>query len=183
MSHVAIAAVETSSIAQGFVVADAMVKQAEVEVIEASTLSPGRFWVLVGGDVATVRASHRRGVEIAADTLLDELFIPQLHEGVWPALRGLVAPAEDDALGVLETLTAASAIVAADLAAKGANITLRDVRLASGIGGKGVVTLSGSVSDVQAGVEAARVLAQKRGLLARAVVIPRLDARLRARLA
>ncbi len=182
MNPVAIAAVETSSIAQGFVVADAMIKQADVEVLEASTLSPGRYWILIGGDVAPVRASHRRGVEVAADTLLDELFIPQLHAGVFPALRGLVPSSEDDALGIVETLTAASAIVAADAAAKNAGITLRDVRLASGIGGKGVVTLSGSVSDVQAGVAAGRELAQKRGLLARSVVIPRLDPRLRARL-
>ena len=182
MNHVAVAAVETSSIAQGFLVADAMMKQAEVEVLEASTLSPGRYWVLIGGDVASVRAAHRRGVEVAADTLLDELFIPQLHEGVFPALRGTVAVSGDDALGILETLTAASAIVAADAAVKGANVTLRDVRLANGIGGKGIVTLSGDVSDVQAGILAGRELAQKRGLLARAVVIPRLDPRLRARL-
>ena len=182
MNHVAIAAIETSSIAQGFVVADAMIKQAEVELLETSTLSPGRYWVLVGGDVANVRSSHRRGVEIAAETLLDELFIPQLHESVIPALRGTVVQGHDDAFGVLETLTAASAIVAADAAVKGANVTLRDVRLANGIGGKGVVTFTGAVSDVQAAVAAGRELALKRGLLARSVVIPRLDPRLRARI-
>jgi microcompartment protein CcmL/EutN len=182
MNPVAIAAVETSSIAQGVVVADAMLKQAEVTLLESSTLTPGRYWVLVGGEVATVRSSHRRGVEIAADTLLDQLFIPQLHEGVLPALRGVVRPPSDDALGILETLTAASAIVAADVAVKAARVTLRDIRIANGIGGKGVVTLSGAVSDVQAAIEAGRADAQKRGLLARAVVIPRLDAQLRARL-
>ena len=114
MNPVAIAALETSSIAQGFVTADAMVKQAEVEVLEASVLSPGRYWIVVGGEVATVRAAHRRGVEVAADALLDQLFIPQLHVGVMPALRGLVPASEDDAVGILETLSAASAIVAAD---------------------------------------------------------------------
>ena len=182
MTHVAIAAIETSSIAQGIVVADAMVKQSEVDVLEVSPLSPGRYWILIGGEVATVRASHRRGVEVAADTLLDQLFIPQLHEGVMAALRGLVGANTDDAYGVIETLTAASAIVAADVAIKAADVTLRDVRLANGIGGKGIVTLSGSLSAVQAGIGAGKVDAQKRGLLARSVVIPRLDPRLRERL-
>lgn len=182
MNPVAIAAVETSSIAQGVVVADAMLKQAEVTLLESSTLTPGRYWVLVGGEVATVRSSHGRGVETAADTLLDQLFIPQLHEGVLPALRGVVRGPDDDALGILETLTAASAIVAADVAVKAANVTLRDIRIANGIGGKGVVTLSGKVSDVQAAVDAGRADALKRGLLARAVVIPKVDAQLRARL-
>ena len=182
MNPVAIAALETSSIAQGWVTADAMVKEAEVSVLESSVLSPGRYWIVVGGDVAPVRAAHRRGVEVAADALLDQLFIPQLHEGVLPALRGVVAPSDDDAVGVIETLTAASAIVAADRAAKAARIVLRDLRLANGIGGKGVVVLSGSLPDVQAAVDDGRSDASRRGLLARAVVIPRMDARLRARI-
>lgn len=182
MSHVAIAAIETSSIAQGVVAADAMLKTADVELLQSTTLSPGRYWVLIGGEVAAVRASHRRGVEVAADTLLDQLFIPQLHEGVLPALGGVVATGPDDALGILETLTAASAIVAADTAVKAANVTVRDVRLANGIGGKGVVSLSGTVSAVQAAIDAGRADALKRGLLARAVVIPRLDPQLRRRM-
>jgi len=179
---VAIAAVETSSIAQGIVTADAMVKRADVAVLHASVLSPGRYWIVVGGAVADVRSAHARGVEVAGDALLDELFIPQLHEGVLPALSGVVPPSDADAVGILETLTAASAIVAADAAAKAAAIVLRDVRLANGIGGKGVVVLTGSLPDVQASVERGRADAQKRGLLARAVVIPRMDARLRERL-
>ena len=55
--NVAIAAVETSSIAQGTVVGDAMVKTAEVELLEARALSPGKYWVLIGGGVAEVRSS------------------------------------------------------------------------------------------------------------------------------
>jgi microcompartment protein CcmL/EutN len=181
-SPVAIAAVETSSIAQGWVTADAMVKEADVLVLESATLSPGRYWILIGGQVAEVRAAHRRGVEVAADALLDQLLIPQLHESVLPALRGTVRASDDDAFGVLETLTAASAIVAADHAAKAAGIVVRDLRLANGIGGKGVVVISGPVSEVEAGVDAGRREARARGLLARAVVIPRMDVRLRARI-
>jgi microcompartment protein CcmL/EutN len=179
---VAIGAVETSSIAQGTVAADAMVKTAEVELIELGTLSPGKYWVLIGGEVAAVRASFRRGLELAGETLLDSLFIPQLHSGVLPALRGVPEPCEHDALGVIETLTAASAIVAADQAAKAADVVLRDLRLANGLGGKGVLYLSGSVGEVQAAIEAGRAEALRKGLLARSVVIPRLHAQIKARM-
>ena len=180
--HVAIAAVETSSIAQGTVVGDAMVKIAEVELIEASPISPGKYWVLVAGEVGPVRHAYRRGVEIAADTLLDHLFIPQLHEQVVPALRGTVATRDDDALGVLETLTAAAAIVAADRAAKAADVMLRDIRLANGLGGKGIVFLTGDLSNVQAAIDEGRAEAVQRGLLSRSVVIPRLHAQMKARM-
>ena len=95
---------------------------------------------------------------------------------------GTVPYRDDDALGVIETLTAASAIEAADAAAKAADITLRDVRLSNGIGGKGVVYLTGDVGNVQAAVEAGRSLALKKSLLARSVVIPRLHAQLKERI-
>ena len=181
-STTAIAAIETSSIAQGIVTADAMVKRAEVELLQASVLSPGRYWILIGGRVADVRSAHGRGVEVAADALLDQLLIPQLDDGVLPALRGVVTPSDADAVGVIETLTAASAIVAADAAALAARIALADLRLANGIGGKGVVTLTGTLPDVQAAIAAGRADAQKRGLLARAVVIPRMHPQLREHL-
>ena len=153
-STTAIAAIETSSIAQGIVTADAMVKRAEVELLQASVLSPGCYWIL----------------------------IPQLDDGVLPALRGVVTPSDADAVGVIETLTAASAIVAADAAAKAARIVLADLRLANGIGGKGVVTLAGTLPDGQAAIAAGRADAQKRGLLARAVVVPRMHPQLREHL-
>ena len=86
--HVAVAAIETSSIAQGTGAADAMVKTAEVEILEVGALSPGKFWILIGGEVAEVRAAWQRGRDVAGETLLDSLFIPQLHELVLPALRG-----------------------------------------------------------------------------------------------
>jgi microcompartment protein CcmL/EutN len=180
--HVAIAAIETSSIAQGAVVGDAMVKTAEIELVEARTLSPGKFWVLVTGGVAEVRAAHRRGVEIAAETLLDQIFIPQLHAMVTPALTGPVAGPDHDALGVIETLSAASAVLAADRAAKTAPVLVRLIRLANGLGGKGYVHLTGDVADVQAAVSAGRAEAQTAGLLVRSVVIPRLAADMKTRL-
>jgi microcompartment protein CcmL/EutN len=179
--HDAIAAVETSSIAQGTVVGDAMVKTAEVELLEARALSPGKFWVLIGGGVAEVRAAYHRGVDLAGETLLDSLFIPQLHEMVTPALLQDVPGPDHDAHGVLETLTAAAAIVAADRAAKAANILVRTIRLANGLGGKGYVFVSGEVAAVQAAIDAGRTEALGKGLLVRSVVIPRLAAQMKAR--
>jgi len=179
--HVAIAAVETSSIAQGTVTGDAMVKTAEVDLLQACTISPGKYWVLIGGGVGPVRAAFQRGLEVAADTLLDSLFIPQLHGTVLPALGGTVPPVDHDALGVIETLTAASAIVSADHAAKAADVLLRDLRLANGLGGKGVVFLSGTVSNVQAAVDAGRAEALRRGLLSRSVVVPRLHEQMKGK--
>ena len=56
------------------------------------------------------------------------------------------------------------------------------VVLANGLGGKGYFYVSGSVSDVQAAIDAGRADALKRGLLTRSVVVPRLHAQMKAKI-
>jgi microcompartment protein CcmL/EutN len=176
----ALGLIETESVARGTVVADGVLKMAPVELLFAGEVSPGKFVVLFGGDVGPTRASHGRGVDLAGDKRVDDLLIPQLHSGVLPALEDRAGAGEDDALGVIETTSVASAIWAADRAAKAARITLRRIRLAQGLGGKGFVYLTGPVHDVEAAMTAGRAAAGAR--LADWSIIPRLHAAARAQL-
>ncbi|EBS5740033.1 BMC domain-containing protein, partial [Salmonella enterica subsp. enterica serovar Eastbourne] len=50
--HSAIAMVELSSIAKGMEVTDFMLKSAEVTLLMGKTVCPGKYVVMVGGDVA-----------------------------------------------------------------------------------------------------------------------------------
>ena len=52
MQKNSIGLIELSSIAAGFLVADAMLKAAEVEILLSRTICSGKYMVLVGGDVA-----------------------------------------------------------------------------------------------------------------------------------
>ena len=63
----ALAVVELSSIARGHRVADAMLKRAPVRLMRADAISPGKFLVLVEGDVAAVDESFRVGTDVAGD--------------------------------------------------------------------------------------------------------------------
>jgi microcompartment protein CcmL/EutN len=76
------------------------------------------------------------------------------------------------ALGVIETFSAAACIVAADAAAKAAEVDVLDVRLAMGLGGKAFCLLSGDVGAVEQAVAAGGEKAAGEGLLVRRVVIP-----------
>ena len=73
----ALALVELSSIARGHRVADAMLKRAPVRLMRAEPVSPGKFLVLVEGDVAAVDESFRVGADVAGDRAVDKLFLPQ----------------------------------------------------------------------------------------------------------
>ena len=47
----AIGLIETTSIARGMVVCDAMVKRAAADVLDAFTVTPGKFVILIAGEV------------------------------------------------------------------------------------------------------------------------------------
>jgi microcompartment protein CcmL/EutN len=148
----ALALIELDSIAVGIEAGDAMVKRAPVEVVRAGTVHPGRYLILVTGEVAAVEEAFRAGVEIGETALVDTVLLPNVHAQVVRALRGDRRGGRGDALGVVETTTVAATIEAADAGVKGAAVELLEMRLADGLGGKGYLLFDGTVSDVQAAV-------------------------------
>jgi len=172
MKGSAIGIVETSSIAKGYEVADAVLKSADVQIVVNRTICPGKYMVLISGDVDAVNAAIETGIAVAAHTVVDHFIIPNIHPEVFPAINGVASLPKIEALGIIEGFSVASIIEAADAAVKAAKIELINVHLAMAIGGKGFVTLTGEVGAVQAAVEAGAAIIQKKGLLVEKVVIP-----------
>jgi len=152
----ALAVIELASIARGHRVADAMLKRAPVRLMRAEAVSPGKFLVLVEGDVAAVDESFRVGTDVAGDRAVDTLFLPQPHETLWPALAGEANAAEGvESLGIVETTTVVATVRAADAAAKTARVRITEMQLGRGIGGKAFFTVTGPLAEVEAAVDAA----------------------------
>ncbi|MDO8539634.1 MAG: BMC domain-containing protein [Opitutaceae bacterium] len=173
MNDKSIGLIELSSIAGGFLVADTMLKAANVRLHLSRSICSGKYMVLVAGDASDVQTAVASGAEAANGCLIDQFVITQIHPDVLTAIgRTSVTPPED-ALGVLESFNVATLLKAADAAAKSANVTLLEVRLAMALGGKAFVTMTGDVASVQAAVDAGRAVIADAGMLVNAVVIAR----------
>ncbi|HBV85881.1 BMC domain-containing protein [Desulfosporosinus sp.] len=168
----AIGLVELNSIAKGIEAADAMLKAAQVELLEAKPVCPGKYIVMISGDVAAVQSSVDAGKSIGATAAIDDFILPNVHPHVIKAISSASEVNEIKALGIIETFSISSLIVAADTAAKAGQVDLIEIRIGMGIGGKSFVTLTGDVSSVTSSVEAGVVLASDRGMLIEKVVIP-----------
>ncbi len=168
----AIGMVETNCIPAGIEAGDAMLKAAGVTLVAAQAVCAGKYIVMVSGDVASVKASVAAGAQTAADVLVDSIVIPNVHEQVIAAVSASSSVEAAGALGLLETFSLASAVICADAMVKAADVTLIEVRLGRGLGGKSFVILTGGVSDVKAAVQAAENMEEAQGMLARTAVIP-----------
>lgn len=172
----ALALIEFNSIAIGIQAGDAMVKKALIASIKAGTVQPGKYLVLITGQVAEVDESLRAGIEWGGASVIDTVFLPQVHPSVVEAVGGRRVDGIGAALGVIETSDVAATIQAADAGVKGAEVTLREIRLADGLGGKAFCLFQGEVQDVEAAVEIGVGALPTPEVLVSQVVIPQLHA-------
>jgi microcompartment protein CcmL/EutN len=168
----AIGLLEFNSIAKAIEATDAMLKAAETTLYLSKPVCPGKYISLVGGETAAVKNSISVGEKLGGDTVVDVLVIPNIHPHVYKALNATSGVKYLEALGIIETFSCASTIMAADVAAKTAAVILMEIRLANGLGGKSFVTMTGEVAAVRASVESGATEASKKGLLVNKVIIP-----------
>jgi len=168
----AIGLIEFNSIASGILATDAMAKKADVTVVDSRSICPGKYIVLVTGDVEAVSNAMNAGLEMGRGSVTEKLLLPNVHEQVLPALIAATPVQELEALGVIETFNAPACIIAADAAAKATDIRLVLIRVGNGLGGKSFVVVTGGWADVEAAVQAALEKIKPMGALVRRVVIP-----------
>ncbi|MFQ5967367.1 MAG: BMC domain-containing protein [Acidimicrobiia bacterium] len=152
MAQPALALLEFDSVAVGIEAGDAMVKRGPVEVLLAGTVQPGKYLVLVAGEVGDVEEAVEAGTVVGGPHLVDEVLLPDVHPAVVDGARGSRHEGSGEALGVIETTSVAGVLDAADAAMKGADVTLQELRMADGLGGKGYALFRGIVSEVEAAV-------------------------------
>jgi bacterial microcompartment shell protein len=178
----ALGILELSSIARGVVVADAMAKKAPIRILQCHPISPGKHLIVIAGGVAEVDEAMGAGLAAAGALLVDRLFLPQAHSQLGPLVAGQsMARPVVDAVCVLETFSATATVLAADAAAKAADVVLLDMRLGQGLGGKGFFTMTGDLESIEAAAAAGQS-AIENGLLVGVEIIPRPHEDLHAKL-
>jgi len=116
-------------------------------------------------------------VSLATITRLNVRLIPNMSDdSVTLEVELPLGTKLDDTNAVLQQLEAivreSFGEATGDAAAKAAAVDLIEIRLANGIGGKAVLTLTGSVADVEAAIQAGEAAIAHTGLFVAAVIIP-----------
>ena len=168
----ALGMIEVLSIPAGIEAGDRMLKAAEVELVFAQPVCAGKYIVVITGEVAAVRHAVEAGVQASEYLVVNTVIIPNVHETVPAAINACTEIREVAAIGVMETFSLCTALIVADTVVKAADISLIEVRLGRGMGGKSFLLFTGDVAAVKAAVEAGSSVEEAQGLLSGSVVIP-----------
>ncbi len=161
----AVGIIELKSIAKGVEATDTALKSAGIRLVSAHPACPGKYEIIFTGNIASVTASSEAVTQRFGTYIIDSALMGRIDPQVIEALFGTQSGEKKGALGVIETFSAASAIKVADVAVKTSRVAIYDLRVSRGMGGKGVVMVTGEVGDVTAAVEAGASYAQSIGQL------------------
>ena len=175
----AIGMVEYKTVSAGITAADAMVKTSEISIIESQTVCPGKYIVIISGDLSAVTAAVETAKTLHGTHLINSFVLGNLHESIFPAIYGATHIEDVSALGIMETYDATTIIVAADEAAKTAIVDLIELRVARGMCGKSYLLLTGEVAAVEAAIERAKNVAAEDGMYLDSSVIAHPDKQIR----
>lgn len=180
----AIGMVETKGLVPVIEAADAMVKAANVQIVQCAKAGSGLATVVVTGDVGAVRAAADAGATAArrVGTVVSVHVIPSLDAGVSEVFN--YGEAKDGsvpsrgALGLVETKGYVAAVEAADAMAKSANVDVRGLEMVGG--GLVTVIVTGDVAAVNAATDAGAAAAGRVGEVVSVDVIarPQVDVRI-----
>lgn len=174
----AIGMIEYKTVSQGMYVTDLMLKAADIELIEAQTVCPGKYISIVCGNLSAVKSCIDIAKENHSEHLIDSFILGNPHEMILPALYGTTCIQNMRALGILETFSAASIFIAADEAAKTAQVELIEIRVARGMCGKSYLLLTGEIAAVDAAIEKAKNAVGENAMLLDTAVIANPDRKL-----
>ncbi len=171
----AIGMIEFKTVASGITAADRMVKTAEVELLEAQVVCPGKYIALIAGNLSAVKAAVEAAENSDSENMIGKFILGNPDESIFPAIYGTSQVGQVSALGILETYDASSIIVAADTAAKTAIVQLIELRIAKGMCGKSYLLLTGEVAACEAAIAKAKNSVRETGMFLDSSVIANPD--------
>jgi microcompartment protein CcmL/EutN len=157
--------VEYKTVPSGISAADKMVKTSQIEILEAQTVCPGKYIVLLSGSLSAVKAAVEAGIKGYEENVIDSFVLGNPHESIFRGISGTSDIKNPRALGIIETFSAASIIVAADICAKAARVDMVEIRIAKGMCGKSYLLMTGELAAVDAAAEAADKKLSEDGML------------------
>ena len=168
----AIGIIETNVMARGLFAADSMAKAADVKLLVSTPVCPGKYLIIIQGTISSIKSSMDVGSRTAGETVTGFTIIPNVHPEVFPASSGTTSVDQIGAIGMIETYSAPSAVMAADEAVKSAKIRLIEIRLSRALGGKAFALFTGEVGAVKAAISAAVNRVKSEGLVLSTTLIP-----------
>ncbi len=170
-----IGAIEFKSIAKGIEVSNEMVKKHIVEVLYLKSICPGKFLVIVSGDVADVNNCIDCGMSLSEGFVVDSFVINSVHNQIIDGLKHRYESHTNiKSVLLVETNRVCAGIKMLDKTLKSANVNLAMLQLSFTIAGKLVYMVSGDIGSLESAIEQSEIIVDEKNIVYHCI-IPSID--------
>ena len=158
---------EFKSISRGIMVTDSMIKSAEVNIVQAGSLCPGKYLTILDGEISALTSAGKIAEEQGGRHLFSNFVVSGISHRIIEAIGGDLAEVSSDAVGIIEGPHMADLINSSDIAVDSAAVDFIEYRLARGCGVNSFFIITGTFSAVdEATDDASRFLGERGSLIA-----------------
>lgn len=174
--HRALGMVEFSTVIKGIEAMDNMIKTANVRILQSHTLCPGRYILLIQGELSAVKASMSYCDTHYTSYIRKKFVLGNPHDQLIHVLgNNKVDIPKEAAMGMLETNNIPAVLKSADECVKSAEVRIVKLMLGQHIGGKGVLVIAGEVAGVEEAIQHACIICEEEKSIVDFTIIPRPD--------
>ncbi len=163
---------EFKSISRGIMVTDSMAKAASINIIQASTLCPGKYIAIVEGEISALSSAESIAEEQGGRHLFSSAIVSGINHKVIQAIGGELRSTGSGAIGIIEGPNMADLISSSDIALNSAQVDFIEYRLARGCGVNSFYIMTGILSALSEAVESASAYLEERGSLLAYRIMP-----------
>jgi microcompartment protein CcmL/EutN len=150
-----IGAVEFKSIAKGMFVTDEMLKSAQVSLMLATSLCPGKYLTIVEGETSSVEKAVEVAERLGGRHVFSSFVINGVNREIIDSISGRSKAALKSSIGIIESQHMANIISAADVSLDSAEVGIVDFRLGKGCGVNSFYIITGTLAAVDEAVKSA----------------------------
>ena len=162
---------EFKSVSRGIRVTDSMAKSAKINILQASTLCPGKYLTIAEGEISDLNSAENIAGSEGGRHLFSSALISNIDEKVTGAIAGKLIDPGSGAMGIIEGPQMADLVSSSDIAVDSAPVEFIEYRLARGCGVASFYIMTGELSALtEAADNAARYLKARGSLLAYRIV-------------
>ena len=160
-----VAVVEFKSIAKGMFVTDAMLKSAQVSLVLATTLCPGKYLTIVAGGTSAVEKAVDTADRLGGRDVFSSFVISAINSEIIDAISGKIEGQLNDSIGIIESLHMANIMNAADISLDSAEVRIVEFRLGKGCGVNSFYIITGELAAVEEATKNAVLFLSENGSL------------------
>jgi microcompartment protein CcmL/EutN len=162
---------EFKSVSRGIQVTDSMAKSAKINILQASTLCPGKYLTIVEGEISALNSAEKIAEDEGGRHLFSSSLVSNIDEKVTEAIAGKLIDPGSEAIGIIEGPQMADLVNSSDIAIDSAPVEFIEYRLARGCGVASFYVMTGELSALtEAASNAARYLKSRGSLLAYKII-------------